>query len=66
MPTSAEINAAIETLRAASVGPHTMGALDRWNAARMRIEAEKVTSREDVVRLLDGISGETLARAGIT
>lgn len=65
MPTSAEINAAIETLRAAGVWPAVVHDLDRWNATRLHAEAKNVTSREDVARLFDGISPETLARAGI-
>lgn len=65
-PTSAEINRAIETLRAAGLHPARMNELDLWNARRLRAAADGVQSREDIQRLIEGISERTLARAGIT
>lgn len=66
MPASAEINRAIETLRAAGLHPARMGELDRWNAKRLQADAAKVTSQADMVALFDGLSPLALRRAGIT
>lgn len=65
MPTSKQINEAIETLRSAKVEQSTIAALDRWNAARIMASAKHASSREDVAALLDGINPEVLAEAGI-
>lgn len=62
---SAEINAAVETLRAAKLDPALLVALDHWNVTRLVAASKGVTSAADVAALFEGIAPDTLARAGI-
>jgi hypothetical protein len=63
--TSAEINAAVETLRAAGMDPALMVMVEHWNVTRLQAAAKGVTSAADVAALFQGIAPDTLARAGI-
>lgn len=65
MPTSKEINEAIETLRSAGLSQPDAARLDEWNAARLKVVASGVTNREGLVDMFAGISDEMLLRAGI-
>lgn len=65
MPTSKEINQAIELLRQAEISEQIITDLDVWNYQRLKAAARHVTNRDAMLELFDGIAPENLADAGI-